>query len=114
MRGDQVALVCSHSAKSYSVEGASSSRVTASRLLDDDLVLRRDSQPHLDLSDDVVSVLLGVFGDDQLIAVPRVADLRVGKSGGELGHLLERPIGQVVVHPGRVGIVRVPIVGHVR
>ena len=68
---------------------------------------------NFDLSDDVVGVGLGLLRNDQLVAVPRMSDLGIGKSCGELGHLLERPVREVVVHPRRVGIVRVPIVGHV-
>ena len=58
--------------------------------------------------------VLGGLGDDQFVAVPRVADLGIGERSSELGHLLERPIGEVVVDPRGVGIVRVPIVGHGR
>ncbi len=71
-----------------------------------------DPQPHLDLGDDLVGGLLRRLGHDQFVAIPRVRDLGISQGRRELGHLFERPAGQVVVHPRGVGVLGVPIVGH--
>ena len=72
-----------------------------------------DAQPHLDLGDDQVSGLLAGFGHHQLGVVPRMRDLGVGHGRRELGLLVERPLRQVVVDPGGVWVVGVPV-GHGR
>ena len=43
---------------------------------------------------------------------PRVRDLGLGEVAGQLRLLIERPAAEVVVHPRRVGVVRVPVVTH--
>jgi hypothetical protein len=68
----------------------------------------------LDLREQSVGRGLGGLGDDQLLAVPPVRDAGLDERLGQLGTLVDRPAGEVVVDLHHVGVGRVEVVGQER
>ena len=63
----------------------------------------------LELVEQRIDIGLDLFGDDDLIALPRVRDASLGERLGQLGALLEAPPGQVVMDLDLVGVVGIEV-----
>ena len=87
-----------HSSRPNSTPGSSAASTDGER-----------TEQLLEPGEHLVDLLLELLGYDDLVAVPHVGDLGLGERLGQLGPLVDRPAGHVVVDLDGLRIVGVPV-----